>query len=93
MRDLAERAGGAAVQRSLAARAARGGASAPSVPALLPPAEAFRMGGALWAHLLPNDTGLARFQAPSKNRGLMYSTIKVRERHPHHEGATVFARR
>jgi hypothetical protein len=29
-----------------------------------------------------------------KNQGLMYSTIKVRERHPrpHHEGATVFAR-
>ncbi len=29
-----------------------------------------------------------------KNQGLMYSTIKVRERHPrpHHEGTTVFAR-
>jgi hypothetical protein len=33
--------------------------------------------------------------ADKKNQGLMYSTIKVRERHPrpHHEGATVFARR
>ncbi len=31
----------------------------------------------------------------NNNRGLMYSTIKVRERHsrPHHEGSTVFERR
>jgi hypothetical protein len=35
-----------------------------------------------------------RMHVPMKNQGLMYSTIKVRERHPrpHHEGATVFAR-
>jgi hypothetical protein len=36
-----------------------------------------------------NKSGTTRFAI--KNQGLMYSTIKVRERHPrpHHEGATV----
>jgi hypothetical protein len=43
------------------------------------------------------DDKLCTFLPRSKqtvNQGLMYSTIKVRERHPrpHHEGATVFAR-
>jgi hypothetical protein len=39
--------------------------------------------------------GYSDFTKQKKNRGLMYSTIKVRERHPrpHHECATVFARR
>ncbi len=36
------------------------------------------LGGALWEHLLPNDVGLARFQAPCKI-GPISSSVRVAE--------------